>query len=123
MLFDDYEEARFKFIELQEPVITTSYEMKYDYVVGNISNKTEKLCFDRLKTIDALNYFYNVLAKVSERLDYYERCYLVCCLLKKQSEDSVSELLQISKTKFNRHKKSCVIKCGLAFGVAEPIKN
>lgn len=117
-IFTDYVEARFKFIELSEPNITSNYEIRYEAPTNFISNPTSYISINRLETLEQLNYFYDILSKVSQKLNKYERGYLVCCLLNDESEDVLTEKLAISKTKMVKNKKTCVIKTGLAFGVA-----
>ena len=119
-VFKKYEIAKYKFIELSAPKITSSYEI--DYTINELrkSNPTEKQSFLLLDTEEKLEKFYTVISKLSEQLNYYEKCYLVCCLYEKQTEEDIADRIGVSRPTFRKWKRTCIIKCGLSFGVAVP---
>lgn len=107
-----------KFMNIKFPTITPSYEFKYECFTQKRVDKVGNYIERKLDTEADIDELYQALTEATELLTADERYYFVETFLKDLSEEVVIANLNKSKTGFIPIKESCVIKLGIALGVA-----
>lgn len=111
-LFSKFKSARYLYdFPIEENIkISANYEIKEEAFqktsVSQVEKAVDHYVDNRILTTD----IYNSLIKVSYKLTNDEVTYLINTFLIHKSEDSIAEILQISKTYLQKIKKSCIVK-------------
>lgn len=120
VLISKYKEAKFCYFASKKNLETINcyYEPKYnqnnirtiDKIGDNIEKKLDSQSF--MENID------EILNPLLETLTYNEKKYYTYCLLNANSEQTVADVLKLSRTGLQPIKNNCILKFGLAFQVA-----
>ena len=117
-LFENFKSARYlyKFPISDTIRINPIYESKeicfQKSSKSQIENAVEKYVDKQILTTE----IYNSILNVSNRLTNSECVYLINTFLQHRSEESIAEIIGISKTYLQRIKKSCIVKMWIELG-------
>ena len=118
-LIDYYFVYELEFHYISPPMITPSYEIRYDSNKEfTRDSKVEKYVISKITIEEDIIAFYNDLYTIYKRLNIDELKYFKQCYLKKKPEYIVMYEMNLNRRSFDKIKKSCVIKIALYFGIA-----
>ena len=90
--------------------VTPTYERDESFHQRNNVSQVEKAIERKVDKQLLMTDIYNSIIKVSYKLSNSEVIYLINTFLTHKSEESISEILGISKTYLQKIKKSCLVK-------------
>lgn len=124
-LFFQYKEAKFTFFASEKALknISMNFNPKYNQ---NMITANDKVGDNVCKKVDSYNFiksFDEVLNPLLEILSPHEKKYYLYCIANENSEQTVADIIGISRTGLQPIKNNCILKFGLAFQVAIRKKN
>ena len=111
-LFENFKSARYlyKFPISDTIRINPTYESKEICFQKSSQSQIEKAVEKYVDKQILTTEIYNSILDVSNRLTNSECAYLINTFLQHKSEESIAEIIGISKTYLQRIKKSCIVK-------------
>ena len=111
-LFDNFKSAKYlyKFPVSNAMRITPTYESKEICFQKSSQSQIEKAVEKYVDKQILTTEIYNTILDVSSRLTNSECVYLINTFFQHKSEESIAEIIGISKTYLQRIKKSCIVK-------------
>lgn len=117
LLLSEYLRLQYKYLEISPPKITYNYEIKSDYQNKNMTDNLSYYLDKKLKVETEIKAFYFEIEKVLKNMTREELIVTNYLLLKGNSEESVCEILGLSRTGLRPIKNSCILKIALAFNL------
>ena len=119
-LLSDYKQAKFEYLvsnsvlekltSTLEPKYAQKSNIPYDSIGENITKKIDSERF--------IEYYDEIFNSLYSMLSSQEKKYYNLCLINNYSEQTLSDILGISRTGLQPIKNNCIIKIALAFHIA-----
>ncbi len=117
LLLNEYVRLQCKYLEILPPKVTYNYEILGNYNKNHNFDKTTSYLDKKMETENEIKAFYFEIQKVLKNMTKREVIVFNYLLLKGNSEESVCEKIEISRTGLRPIKFSCILKIALAFNL------
>ena len=112
-----FEEYRFKCHYIEPPRITPSYEIRMESFSNNYSDKVGNYVAKKIDLEDEVTKFYEELSKALQTLCREELIYFKNTYYNRLKEESICDLLNMSRDSLRRIKESCIIKIAMYYDI------
>lgn len=112
-----FEEYKYGNHEILPPKITQSFEIRYESFTSHISNPTETYIQRKLDLEKEINDFYEELANAMKTLCREELIYFKNTYYNRITEESICDILNMSRDSLRRIKESCIVKIAMYYKI------
>lgn len=116
---NSYISYEFKYPMMKRPLITNKYEVRYECFVPRKVDKVGNYVEEKLTFEEEVKRLYSDIAAGLSNMTKIEFDYYINCLYQKKSDNSFKLEFDVNRPKFDKIKRSCIMKLAFALCVAK----